>query len=234
MRGRAEGLPFLRHFYIRRALRIMPVYYAALFFGLWAGIPPIRETFAWHATYLSNIYVALKGSYCGAISPFWSLAVEQHFYLIWPWVLWLIPERSFKTAIWSMIAAGFGFRLIALAAGWNAVARSVLTPCAFEPLGCGALLALAAYRHTPLSAQRLRQLLITGLCLYPAALYLNAERPDTAYTFAINGVASCALFYWLVAGAARGFRSPWGAWLQAPLWVRLGKLSYGIYHFSMN
>jgi peptidoglycan/LPS O-acetylase OafA/YrhL len=238
MRGRTDsshegtdGFQFLKHFYIRRALRIMPVYYAALLFGLWAGISPIRETFGWHAAYLSNIYFALKSSYCGAISPLWSLAVEQHFYLIWPCILWWVPQRHLKTAIWTMIATGFAFRVLILTLGWNAVARSVLTPCAFEPLGCGALLALATYRQLSPSTQQLKSLLLLGLCLYPLALYANLKRPDTASTFAINGLASCLLFYWLVAGAAQGFKSRWGIWLGSALWVRLGKLSYGIYLF---
>lgn len=230
--GGASAWSFVRTFYIRRALRILPVYYAALALALCAGIPPVRQTLLWHLAYLSNVYFAWKGSYCGAISPLWSLAVEQHFYLVWPWVVLAVPMKHMKTAIIAMIISGFAFRLIVLAAGWNAVARAVLTPCAFEALGCGALLAYATHRGSDiLSRPNLSRIGALGALLYPAAVALNAYRPDTALSFAFNGVALGALWFWLVARAAQGFANAGGRWLEADGIVYLGKLSYGIYLF---
>jgi len=222
---------FLKNFYIRRALRIMPVYYAALVLGWWLGVVYLRESFLWHAAFLSNIYFSLQNSYCGAISPFWSLAVEQHFYLFWPWMVWMTPEHRLKKTILGLILSGYVFRLIALAAGWNAVARAILTPCAFELLGTGALLAYNNYKEGPSSGSTIRILLTGGLCLYPLALLFQIKRPDTALTFALNGIVSCGFYYGLVAGAAQGFQSACGKWLEWKPIVYLGKLSYGIYLF---
>ena len=83
----------LRTFYIRRALRIFPAFYLTLAFAWWAEVPPLRETLAWHATYLSNAQIVLTETWPGAISHFWSLAVEEQFYLLWPWLIVFVPER---------------------------------------------------------------------------------------------------------------------------------------------
>ncbi len=111
LKGREEP-GMLRHFYIRRALRIFPVYYATLLIAALLAIPPVRETFWWHAFYLSNVLFALKNSYFGAVSPFWSLAVEQHFYLIWPWVVLFVPRKRLGDDIHcrGIVRAGFSIR----------------------------------------------------------------------------------------------------------------------------
>ena len=127
----------LKPFYIRRVLRIFPVYYATLLVAALLAIPPVRETFWWHALYASNALFAWKNSYFGAVSPFWSLAVEQHFYLLWPWVVLFVPRRHLTAAFIGAMALGLAYRLAAHAVGWNAIAVNVLTPAAFEPFGIG-------------------------------------------------------------------------------------------------
>ncbi|MGH7999853.1 MAG: acyltransferase family protein, partial [Brasilonema sp.] len=67
--SRQQTLSFtLRQFYIRRFLRLIPLYYAILFLAALINIPPVRETLAWHIPYLSNIYFAIKGDFHASVS----------------------------------------------------------------------------------------------------------------------------------------------------------------------
>jgi len=83
----------LKTFYARRALRIFPLFYFVLAAAAVLNIGPVRDTFAWHATYLSNIYFYLRGDWHGSVSHLWSLAVEEQFYLVWPLLILCAPER---------------------------------------------------------------------------------------------------------------------------------------------
>ena len=88
----ALGSPrYFRHFYIRRTLRIFPLYYAALLVALFV-VPQVAQVPAWAAaarqnqwwywSYLSN-WGAPFGHGIAGLPHFWSLAVEEQFYLCW-------------------------------------------------------------------------------------------------------------------------------------------------------
>lgn len=62
------ALLVLRQFYIRRFLRIFPLFYITLALAAVINIPPVRETIYWHILYLSNFYVAYLGSWPGSVS----------------------------------------------------------------------------------------------------------------------------------------------------------------------
>jgi hypothetical protein len=98
-------------FYGRRFLRIFPVYYFVLLATAAAGFPTVRETFWWHALYLTNFYIAITGDWPGYLSPFWTLAVEEQFYVMWPWVVLFAPRRMLTGICFGMILIAPLFRL---------------------------------------------------------------------------------------------------------------------------
>jgi len=95
---------YFRNFYARRSLRIFPLYFVSL--ALFLLVLPMclalpsafdapRENQLWLWSYCSNVYMSLQGTWCfGALDHFWSLAVEEHFYLIWPFVIFFCTQRQ--------------------------------------------------------------------------------------------------------------------------------------------
>ena len=83
---------YLKTFYIRRTLRIFPIYYLTLFILYLLNEPPVRRTIGWLSLYASNIYIARYATWMGTVDHLWSLAVEEQVYLFMPMLLFLIPR----------------------------------------------------------------------------------------------------------------------------------------------
>jgi peptidoglycan/LPS O-acetylase OafA/YrhL len=91
--GARSGWFVIRHFYARRFLRIFPLFYATLAVCWLTGLTDAHEDLAWHAVYMSNFYFARVGDYASDLAHFWSLAVEEQFYLVWPFAMIFAPGR---------------------------------------------------------------------------------------------------------------------------------------------
>lgn len=89
-----DGHISLRHFYLRRALRILPVYFAYLgVLGCLAWLTPFSQT---RANWIANLTFTtnyVPSSWCSG--HLWSLAVEEQFYLLWPalLVVFALPSK---------------------------------------------------------------------------------------------------------------------------------------------
>ncbi len=142
---------YFRNFMVRRVLRIFPLYLLSLILGILV-IPNLFETttfdmarreqlFLW--TYTSNLRMAWLNSWCfGAFDHFWSLAVEEHFYLVWPAVVLLLTRRQLGIAC-IVIIVGVAFaRSVAAMDSHFDVAVSVATFFRADGLSFGALLAI--------------------------------------------------------------------------------------------
>jgi peptidoglycan/LPS O-acetylase OafA/YrhL len=152
----ADGKRSPRHartFYVRRALRIMPLYYGVLVLLL-VVVPlvhrprgnlynDISRDQAWFWTYTSNWLWAFKRTHFDYVGHFWSLAVEEQFYLLWPLVVWRASrETALRVAIAAVFVAFLG-RLACMAAGMTWLQMLFLTPNCLDFLGYGAIVALA-------------------------------------------------------------------------------------------
>ena len=144
---------YFRNFYVRRSLRIFPLYYLALFVFCVAlprlapaspDLAALAQQSGWYWTYLVNLKVALVGwSSAGHIEHFWSLSIEEQFYLVWPIVLFCLRRRLLIGLCLASLAVSLIVRLSLVQAG-EAVAAYVLTPARLDTLAIGALLALVA------------------------------------------------------------------------------------------
>lgn len=130
----------LKGFYIRRSLRIFPVYYLTviiLYIFADSTNTTIKDSFVYYATYTSNFYFFNMQSWDGMLSHMWSLAVEEQYYLIWPWLVLLAKRKYILPIIFIFIAIGIGSQLL-----FSGVRMSrILTFTCFDAFGFGSLLA---------------------------------------------------------------------------------------------
>ena len=218
LRTRPVG-PALRSFYIRRALRIFPLFYLALALSWAMNIGPVRSTIGWHVSYLTNLYLFDRGGWHGSISHLWSLAVEEQFYLVWPWLVLLVPATRLPQMIVAMIAIAPLSRLLV-----GGPMTSVLPTSCLDSLGAGALLAFPAVRASAMRAGS-----VAGLPLLSVTLGLRyagvATVPlEIALDFGVSLTAA-----WMVGRAIDGFGGVAGALLIARPITYVGTISYGLY-----
>jgi peptidoglycan/LPS O-acetylase OafA/YrhL len=144
---------YFRSFYARRVLRIVPLYYVflALYFGVLPRLVPLtgelqvpRGEQVWYWTYLANARIALTGwPEAPALGHFWSLAVEEQFYLVWPLVVLLLSRRGLMGLCLAITGGSLVLRIVMLVSGQD-IAAYTLTPARMDPLAIGGLIALVA------------------------------------------------------------------------------------------
>ncbi len=223
----------LRQFYIRRALRILPLFYLVVLGAALLNIRPIREDLLWHLTYTSNILVAIKGSWPGPASHFWSLAVEEQFYLVWPWLILWLPTKYLRPAILTAIVVAPLSKVVGYAAGLGPIPLFVLTIACLDALGIGALLALYRQQKPELFNDLTRDERYNwlGFVAFGGAI-LSCLFWQSHYFVQVAGTLAATLFFaWLVHRAAVGFKGAPGRLLTWKPMLYLGQISYGLYIF---
>ena len=233
----AGASPFwmLRQFYIRRFLRIFPVYYAMVFLGYLIGLAGFTETLGWNLVYLTNLYIVMKGTWIGAASHLWTLSVEEQFYLIWPWIVLFVRKRYLLPTFVGMVLLAIGYRVVSF--DWLGEWQNVTPFASFDCFGAGALLALAKDRECSGDPRLRRTLCIIGLSfgvpLLVLALLWHGLRESIPGRLMMVNLAVTLLFIPLISGAANGFSGlPGQLLMQRPLRY-VGRISYGIYIFHL-
>ena len=226
---RANAWGVLRQFYMRRLLRIFPLYYAVLLIAFSFDISGIRESFLWHALYLSNIYFGLQNAFQGALGHLWSLSVEEQFYLAWPWLVLFTPRRYLLPSMICLILSAPLFRLWAFTAHLNDVIIWVWTPSVVDYLGLGTLLAYLTFHQASLRVS-LRAIETTFLATGSLAIAIhNTMQPSSIWWKEVYATSVGFVMLWVVARAAKGTFRWIGPALACPPMVYLGKISYGLY-----
>jgi peptidoglycan/LPS O-acetylase OafA/YrhL len=220
-------------FYIRRSLRIFPVYYLLLFVLVLLNIAGIRESFGWHFFYCSNFYFWLQGAFAGQLSHLWSLAVEEQFYILWPAVVLLIPKRLLAHAFVTGIITGVFFRLL-IVSDTNEMGR-ILMPSSLDSFCIGGLLAYGREKETGWYTQYInrQRLYVFGafVLLFIVHLPFFQDLPpyfkQCMYLFFIS-----VAFGILIDRSTNSVETPiLKQVLNNKCLLYIGKISYGIYLF---
>ncbi len=221
----------LKTYQIRRGLRILAPYYAALGVAWLVLAPDFLSAPWWYVFHVSNIHMAALPAWPPGTNHFWSLAMQQQFYLVWPFVIWFTPRRCLWPVVLAFAAAGPATRFFeGTFAQWWA-RPDVLTWASLDYFGIGGLFALAVHRGMSLESPGLRWISLFGLAGYLAvfgAFVLGWP------TFGLRPLQqtflSLALCGFIAAGTV-GFSGYGGRLLEHPVLQRIGQVSYGIYLF---
>lgn len=251
----------LGRFYARRALRILPPFYAVflvLTFVLarWPLFSTVGARQVWaessplglvpYATFWGNYFDAYGRAWFGratypghAYDVFWSLCVEEHFYLLWPLVLVAVKGLRARLGVAVAVCLGLSvLRHLAIAGAWDEPkAVHYLSHYRMDSILWGGIGALLSFSHPPSAGMRRTLLGATALLLAALVLTRTMSVRPTGETlgfslgFSLLAIVSTLFLLELAA-------SPTGRLVRALEWrplVVVGRASYAMYllHFPM-
>ncbi|MBE0391140.1 acyltransferase [Flavobacterium sp. PL002] len=132
------NLTIIKKFFIKRSLRIFPIYYLLLLFMfLTGGIigNQFRENILWYVFYGSNYLNYYENRWFGSLAHLWSLSVEEQFYIFWPLLLLFVFKKRILLFIGLLIIIG------TCAPFFYSGLGNILTISCVNAFGIGALLA---------------------------------------------------------------------------------------------
>lgn len=238
-----DSTHYFRSFYMRRALRIFPLYYLVLFVALVllpqlptlhrVIVGPYENPPAWpYWTYLTNFSVAQRDMLHGWIDVTWSLAIEEQFYIVWAVVVFVCPVRWLGALCGAILVIEPIARTIALANGVPPLSIYMQTWFRLDGLAMGALVAWMLRQgwleRLSRGANAVFAIGLSGLVLivYDAhdAWWWTPRMQQIGFSLvAITGAAM------VIAAVCKPKESLWNRALSAG-WLRaLGKYSYCLY-----
>jgi peptidoglycan/LPS O-acetylase OafA/YrhL len=226
----------LLFFYIRRALRILPLYYIVILICWAIKYPVAKECYLWLLTFTSNLQLAygVKQLHFGGFGPFWSLSVEEQFYIFFP--LLIFSSLSVKwigrlLILMLMLSPIFRIYLFYTVSNPAHAVRFSTIAC-FDSLSAGALLAVYQYHNFFAKAKKIfyNRFFITlaGIIFLLLVSYYRNDFAGLIFGRSVTALITAALIFYCIEDrllpAANQF-------LLLPPVQYIGKISYGIYVF---
>jgi len=235
-RNRAEAsatskTKVLKHFYSRRMLRIFPVYYLTILLAVvlnqWLSLGITTNEILSNITYTSNFFIYGTKAWPLSSLHFWSLAVEEQFYLAWPLLILFCPKKYLLHVILLSIVVGFGSQLYFTDYEFGNLPTITCLDC----FGMGGLLAFVTLYH-PNFLKKIYQIL-TLLTIVSIALLLICWQLSlyVSYLRFIHSIVSCCIISHIL--LYRNQNSLLIAMLNNRVLIKIGKVSYGIYLYHM-
>src|SRR5438067_1338860 len=237
-----RGTIDLKTFYVRRLLRIWPLYF---FMIILAGVlslfdrsQPLASSYALAFLLFAGNWIMVFRGYPGAsmIGPLWSVSFEEQFYLIWPLVLGRASRTMIYRIAFALFAVAVVARLVLLlrhsdfgTLWYNSFVR-------LDSIACGILLATILHnRKTVLIGRRLRLILLSiGISMWLAVgrfCGLHNSKPPFfggMVGFPLMSLGAVLLFVAVLGASQDGL-----PFMKHPWLVYLGKISYGLYAYHI-
>lgn len=232
----SRGSFSVKNFYIRRALRIWPLYFTFLALTIFL-IPAIlpKESFgpiyiASFVFFVGNWVCAIKGIPFSVAGPLWSISVEEQFYITWPLLLRFFGINRIKQLAVAMLLLALLTRVFLALYGVKHPGVWCNTLARLDPIALGAILAFTLRGRAPQISNVLR----LGLCAvalaswWLAARFLTQDGPASVATYSLSGLASVVFLIAVLRSDAQFLRVAPLSWF-----VYLGRISYGLYVFHL-
>lgn len=209
----------LKYFYIRRTLRIFPLYYLVIALAYLFIRPLFEGHILWYVTYLPNFLIFRQQYWPDMLSHFWSLGVEEQFYLLWPFLIFLVKEQRLRHLFIFIILLSITFKVFVY---FDHTSYGTVLPWAnFDAFGVGAILA-----YFPFSGKRSAFLEKIPFLLLCITLSIVAHLMKLEFLLGIT-ISGCAAF--IILHAQKNFTGLAGKIVDRPELQYLGKISYGLY-----
>jgi peptidoglycan/LPS O-acetylase OafA/YrhL len=231
-------------FYIRRAFRILPPLYCAILLAVgaaylgilqseiqWKAVAAIQLFLTNYAEQVSWITIPL------GLSPLWSLAVEEHFYLAFPWIYVVLLKAGISRIRQAILFACvcvmiLGWRLVLMGhyhVFWNRVYTG--TDTRLDSILFGVMMAIVANPliddFPRLKRKWLRSAAAISVLILLASIAMRGEMFRQTARYSIQGLALVPVFYYVVCYSDSNVTK----WLESRFLVRIGDLSYALYVF---
>lgn len=229
-----NAVNFFRLFYLRRALRILPLAFLVISIAylampaLGAGFPNDRQVPSWaYFFFINNFWTASGVSAYPPLGPMWSLSIEEQFYLIAPAFILLVSHRKWTTALIFIVLASPWIRLFS---SWLSVWDFTLYR--LDGLSMGMLVAILLREQAFLNYAAANPWSIKAITFGVVAITLLfslspefSTREKIAFGISLNSFAAASVIVYLHFNRDSGFsRALSRAWL-----VVLGRWSYFLY-----
>ncbi len=218
-----NNFSIIKIFYFKRALRIFPIYFLLILFLFILKSPDLGDNWVYVFTYTTNFYMYFKNTWIYPISHLWTLAVEEQFYIFWPF--FLIFFRQKLTVIISTISISFLYIFIYQSKD----SLFHITPFAcMSTLGAGALLAFLKINMNDFFKKlyKISVLIIMITCFLLFYLF-------NSVSFIYAHLISLILSFFLIVYTIISENSLIKFLLANPVISFFGKISYGIYLYHV-
>jgi peptidoglycan/LPS O-acetylase OafA/YrhL len=230
---------YFRNFYIRRTLRIFPLYFGSLllflvllpYLGNNAIVDTIKGSHLHLWIYTANLKIAWVNEFCyGSLNHYWSLAIEEQFYLVWPLVVFFVSP---KTLVRLCVALLVGFALWRIGSSLSGIGENTektFTLFRVDGLLLGALAANWVRNTSTLSDQhgRWRIALVVAGVAYAATLLMG--KSDFTMRYTVVSVLATVLLLTALSSKSGSLER---LILEHPILRSLGKYSYAMYVFQL-
>lgn len=226
-------------FYIRRALRLWPLYLSFVLFALMLPLLSAEQKLDWHygAGYLlffGNWMIVTGGFPQSVVFPLWSVSMEQQFYFAWPWVIRSGARRRVAWVAVAMLGLATLTRVYLVLHHAKHESIWCNTFARLDPIAAGALLAIFLRGEVPRLGAHARAILASSgaLLLLLAGRFSHVLDDPTPLMGNLWGYPAstlgCGLL--LLAALRPPSSGPGGIGASRGL-VYMGKISYGLYMF---
>jgi len=234
-KGEASGQPWVgaafRDFQWRRALRILVPCYVAMLFGLLVGAPDLRAHPLVYFLHVSNFHIAFLPEWPFGTSHYWTLAIQQQFYLLWPLLIFFTPRRALGPTLLFLVALAPISRVI-LQHGFPEIHHpGAISSCALDYLAGGSLLALAMHGGMKTDNRCLKLAAWICLAVYSVLYTLDWNGHPVPGLRHLQQTFLTVSMAGLIAATLRGFSGLLGRFLTHPWLLHVSKISYSLYLF---
>ena len=227
-------------FWQRRALRILPLaifYLVSLLLLVRLGDPlnilASFDAWPWYVFYLGNIHIALHGWQPLAVMILWSLAIEEQFYLLWPFLVQMYnAHQLLRCSIACMLIAPLVRALTLTVADYPAT--YVFTFCRFDALAAGSVVAVLYNSrnwcdHVMASCKRLAAPALVVIILTLLVPFSPSVPQTRTWFFSVFGYSWLAISFAILLMASLGTTGLIKFLLTSPILRFLGRRCYGLY-----